>query len=118
MYIINDTIQRQLSYLIDNGIESLLLHIYHQTGAETGDITPDQQIKLDQHINEIAHIVRELIAQSHNEPVYYDIDREQFYTMSQLHDFWENADDIRDNYPKFSYYIRACLDKDGTLERI
>ena len=118
MYIINDRVTRDLAYSVDSCIEKLLSDIYNQTGIITGDITIDLQHNLNQHINEIAHILREVILQNSTEPLYYDIDRQQFYTHTQMYEIWKNDPDLREEYEHCHQYINACLDKNGTLERI
>lgn len=54
-----------------------------------------------------------------NEPVYYDINTEEYITESELFEEYENYLDENNEHITFSQFINNCLTiNDGTLERV
>jgi hypothetical protein len=106
-----------IKYTIDSSIESYLLHIYNQTGINTGDITPEQGERLDRLETELAKLLVELIRGNATDRIFYDFERDRFYSRSQLLEEYTSGD-LATQCETFTEYLNACTDKDGTLEEV
>lgn len=50
---------------------------------------------------------------------FYDIETGGCITLDTLEEIWQEDETLQEEYPRFSWYVQACLTRNGgTLEEI
>lgn len=120
--MINKLLYDRMCNMYDSTLNSIYNAIDSKTGdIMGGDITPEIYLELEETLQKLAHITKQLIIinlPSTSERIFYCSEDQKLVSLSELREQWETDPDTREPYDNFGQFVNACQSHNGTLTEL